>query len=330
MELKITNVLDALAALTQYGKVLVPGKSDGVSKFMPYVKGVEIDLNMVNTALPPKDALFPQTQKMYCFTTGSSASIEEIKEEDAQILFGVRPCDVQSLDCLDKVFLTDTYKDTYYANKRDKLTIIAIACTLPTPTCFCASMGVQAGQALSADVLLKPTNEGWNVHCQSAKGRMIVDSWDGLLNEGMGDILATAQPEFSVNMAGVAEKAVAMFGHPLWDELYRPCLGCGICTFICPTCYCFEMGAELCGAQGTENRYWDSCMFSEYTRMAGGHNPRPGIKERLRNRYLHKLAYFSERYGQNLCVGCGRCLEKCPVNMDISKVIEMIGEAELL
>jgi ferredoxin len=129
-------------------------------------------------------------------------------------------------------------------------------------------------------------------------------------------------------MAGVAEKLSAMFEHPLWDELHLPCLGCGTCTFACPTCYCFEMGPELRGTMGTEMRYWDSCMFSEYTRMAGGHNPRPTLKERLRNRYLHKLSFFAERYGQGLCVGCGRCIEKCPVGLDISKVIEMIGEAE--
>jgi ferredoxin len=88
------------------------------------------------------------------------------------------------------------------------------------------------------------------------------------------------------------------------------------------------MGPELRGAVGTEMRYWDSCMFSEYTRMAGGHNPRPGIKERLRNRYMHKLSFFAGRYGQSLCVGCGRCIEKCPAGLDISRVVDMAGEVE--
>jgi ferredoxin len=330
MELKRENTVKAVAALAGLGKVLTPGTVDGVKKFVPYAPGVEFDLEMVNTALPPKDVLFPQTQKMYSFSTGAQAAVEEIVEADEQVLFGIRPCDVQSLDCLDKVFLSGEYADSFYAAKRAKLTIIAIACKEAAPACFCRSMGVEPGQAAAADVLLRPTEAGWNVLSQSAKGAAVLAAWEGLLSQEPGQALPAAQPTLTVDMTGVAEKLAAMFEHPLWDELYRPCLGCGTCTFICPTCYCFEMGAELRGAHGTEMRYWDSCMYSEYTRMAGGHNPRPGLKERLRNRYLHKLSFFAERYGQPLCVGCGRCVEKCPVGLDISKVIEMTGEVETL
>jgi len=329
VELKKENLQKALAALTQLGKVLAPSTAEGVKKFVPLEAGVKVDLEMVNTTLPPKDVLFPQTQKMYRFTTGHEASLEEIVDRDAQILFGIRPCDVQSIACLDKVFLTDPYVDTFYAAKRDQLTIVAIACTQAAPACFCRSMGVEPGAAPCADLLLTPTATGWNICCQSDKGAAVMTAWAGLLAETPGQALLTADPELTVNMAGVAEKLATMFEHPVWDELYRPCLGCGTCTFACPTCYCFEMGPELRGRVGTEMRYWDSCMFSEYTRMAGGHNPRPGLKERLRNRYLHKLSFFAERYGQSLCVGCGRCVEKCPVGLDISKLIEMVGEEEI-
>jgi len=330
VELKKENLDKALAALTRLGKVLTPSTVDAVKKFVPYAPGVTYDLSMVNTILPPKDVLFPQTQKMYRFTMGPEASLEEIVESDEQILFGVRPCDVQSIDCLDKVFLTKTYSDNFYAAKRDKLTIIAIACIEAAPTCFCRSMGVEPDATAAADILLTPSAAGWNICCQSDKGKAVITAWAGLVEEAPGSALPPAAPQLTVNMTGVAEKLAAMFEHPLWDELYRPCLGCGTCTFTCPTCYCFEMGPELRGLSGTEMRYWDSCMFSEYTRMAGGHNPRPGVKERLRNRYMHKLSYFAERYGQTLCVGCGRCLDKCPVGLDITKLIEMVGEVEII
>ena len=255
--------------------------------------------------------------------------MEEIIEGDEQIfLFGIRPCDVRSIECLDQVFLTKGFIDPLYARKRENFTIIAIACTKAEPYCFCRSMGVEPDAAPKADLLLVPTFEGWNVNCQSDKGKKALTALAGLLEDNLGQALPPAEPELTVNMEGVAEKLANMFEHPMWDEVCRPCLGCGACTFICPTCYCFEMGAELCGEIGTEMRYWDSCMFSEYTRMAGGHNPRPSIKERLRNRYLHKLSFFAERYGQGLCVGCGRCIEKCPVNLDISKIIERAGEVE--
>jgi len=328
VELKKENLEKALTALTRLGKVLVPGVVDGVKKFVPYAAGADIDLDMVNTTLPPKDVLFPQTQKMYRFTTGPDAAFEEISDAEEQILFGARPCDAQSIDCLDKVFLSGEYTDAYYADKRGKLTIVAAACAKAAPTCFCRSMGVDPGGAPNADLLLAPTAGGWNLHCQSDKGKAVLEALSGLLEDADGQALPPAQPELVVDMAPVAEKISTMFEHPIWDELHRPCIGCGTCTFVCPTCYCFEMGPEMHGAEGTEMRYWDSCMFSEYTRMAGGHNPRPSAKERLRNRYLHKLSYFVERYGQTLCVGCGRCVEKCPANLDISRAIEMIGEAK--
>jgi len=233
---------------------------------------------------------------------------------------------VQSIGCLDKVFLTGTFTDTFYARKRDKLTLIAIACTKAAPTCFCGSMGVDPGTASFADILLSPTAEGWNVRCQTEKGKAVEKALSGVVKDTTGQALPVAVPELKVNLDAATKKISGMFDHPIWNELYRPCLGCGTCTFVCPSCYCFEMGPQMRGDGGTEMRFWDSCMFSEYTRMAGGHNPRPSTKERLRNRYLHKLSYFSARCGENLCVGCGRCVEKCPVGLDISKVVQMIGE----
>ncbi|MBR3004774.1 MAG: 4Fe-4S dicluster domain-containing protein, partial [Lachnospiraceae bacterium] len=125
------------------------------------------------------------------------------------------------------------------------------------------------------------------------------------------------------------KKLAKMFEHPIWDKVTKGCIGCGTCTFVCPTCYCFDIDSENYGAEGCKYRCWDSCMFSDYTRLAGGANPRPTKKERLRNRYMHKLSYFNERYGETLCVGCGRCVEKCPAHLDISEFIEKASAAEL-
>lgn len=328
VKLRREQITKALDALMECGKVLVPSAEDGAEKFVPYKPGVKFDFEQVNTILPPKDALFPQTQKMYRFKTGQDAEIEEMVEADEQIIFGMRPCDVQSIVCLDEVFLTKTYVDNFYARKRDKLTVIAIACTASNPTCFCESMGVDPASSPAADVLLIPTEEGWNVHSQTPKGQAIIEGISATLEDGEATPIPAAKPGLSVNMEGIAQKLAGMFDHPVWDEIYRPCLNCGICTFMCPTCYCFEIAPENRGSEGIANRHWDSCMFSEYTRMAGGHNPRPTGKERVRNRYMHKLTYFAERYGMGLCVGCGRCIAKCPVGMDITKIIEFAGEVE--
>ncbi|MBO4352620.1 MAG: 4Fe-4S dicluster domain-containing protein, partial [Eggerthellaceae bacterium] len=121
------------------------------------------------------------------------------------------------------------------------------------------------------------------------------------------------------------DKLEGMYDHPIWDNLSIKCLNCGTCTYVCPTCHCFDISQENRRKDGVRFRCWDSCMFSEYTAMAGGHNPRPEKLERVRNRFMHKLNFFERRYGISLCVGCGRCVEKCPVALDITRLIDEIG-----
>lgn len=328
MILKKEKLNRALEAMAGHGTVLVPSQADGVRKFVPYRPGVNADFDMVSTLLPPKDVLFPQTEKMYRFRMEEQTTVEEIVDAGKQILFGVRPCDAASIERMDQVFLTKGFVDSFYGRKRENLTVIAMACSKAAETCFCDSMGIDPGAAPIADILLTPAAAGWNVAAQSDKGRALIQALPGVFDEGEAEPLPKAACALKTDMSGVPEKLRGMFEHPVWDELFRQCLGCGTCTYICPTCYCFEISSETQGKQGTQFRCWDSCMFSEYTRMAGGHNPRPSRKERVRNRYLHKLAYFEERYGKCLCVGCGRCVEKCPVGMDITRVIDMVREEE--
>ena len=325
--LKKDKLEEALDILAKDVNLLVPMEIDGITKFAPWGTAGNIALDAVNTILPPKDALFPQTEKMYTYKVSvNGTEINEYTDKTQQIIFGIRSCDVYSIDCMDKVFLTKGYVDNFYANKRDNLTIIAIGCNKTAPTCFCDSMGIDPNHAPLADLQLTEIEDGWLVKSQSLKGEKILDALKPLMEESTNEAQENTHCELKVDTTGLPEKLLKMFDHPIWDEIYKPCLGCGTCTYLCPTCYCFDINAENCGKEGIQLRCWDSCMFSEYTRMAGGHNPRPSKKERLRNRYLHKLAYFNERYGQNLCAGCGRCLAKCPVNIDIVRFMEKVKE----
>jgi ferredoxin len=74
-------------------------------------------------------------------------------------------------------------------------------------------------------------------------------------------------------------------------------------------------------------RAWDSCMADSYRRIAGGHNPRPAKADRLRNRFYCKFCYYPEDFGPLGCVGCGRCVVSCPVDIDITEVMRDVGEA---
>jgi ferredoxin len=116
------------------------------------------------------------------------------------------------------------------------------------------------------------------------------------------------------------------FEHPFWDTLHKKCLACGTCTFMCPTCHCFDIQDEVKAEDGKRMRNWDSCMFPLFTKETSGHNPRPSQKERWRQRVMHKFRYFVDNFNAIACVGCGRCVMYCPVNMDIRKIVEDISK----
>ena len=138
---KVAALLDHLSGARD---VFVPATVDGVAKFARYGEGVQPDFGMVNTTMPPKDLLFPQTQKMYHFDVdeGGSYRIHEYDESREQVVFGIRPCDMRSIVCMDEVFLTKGFVDEFYANARDKLLTVCIGCAQAAETCFCDSMGV--------------------------------------------------------------------------------------------------------------------------------------------------------------------------------------------
>ena len=112
------------------------------------------------------------------------------------------------------------------------------------------------------------------------------------------------------------------FDSPIWEELYKPCLACGTCTFVCPTCQCYDIKDYNTGNGVQRYRCWDSCMYSDFTMMAHGNN-RTSQMQRFRQRFMHKLVYFpANNDGMYSCVGCGRCVEKCPSALNIVKVIK--------
>ena len=320
------NLAPLLESMANGRDVFVPAVVDGVAKFARYGEGVEPAFDLVHTTMPPKDLLFPQTQKMYHYDVDANGSyhIYEYDESCEQVVFGIRPCDMRSIVCLDEVFLTKGFVDEFYANAREKLLCVSIGCAQAAETCFCESMGIDPQLAPNADMMLQDCGDAFNVIAQTEKGEAEVARWESYLEQGEAQPVACDQ-SLKVSMDGVVDKLEGMYDHPIWENLSIKCLNCGTCTYVCPTCHCFDISQENRRKDGVRFRCWDSCMFSEYTAMAGGHNPRPEKLERVRNRFMHKLNFFECRYGMSLCVGCGRCVEKCPVALDITRLIDEIG-----
>jgi ferredoxin len=318
MRIKKDRFKDALSLIAKEARVFIPAQGVYSSEYRAWDGNREPFLER-NTVLPPKELLFPRSEKLYEYDRKTGETAGSITEEKI-VIAGIRPCDVRSIGKLDKVFLGDEYRDVYYQARRENLTMIAYGCAQPLDTCFCDSTGGVPNEAPEADLMMNEDGDSYVLTANSPKGEQLLALFPELLTED-DEAFAAPSVSCSLKMAGaddLHEKLIARFDDPLWTELSDACLGCGCCSYICPTCYCFDVGRENRGRMGTAFRCWDSCMFSDYSRMAGGHNPRPTKKERLRNRYLHKLAYFPERYGESLCVGCGRCIDKCPAHLDIT------------
>jgi ferredoxin len=335
-----SNLSKALNLFSSVASLYVPAENGQLCSFVLYKPGIEVLLSK-NTNFGPKAILLPQTEIIYRYKNHGKDS--QITPEDVglekTIIFGLRSCDMQAIECLDDVFLTQTTQkedqDSRYRARRESTTTIALGCTQPGVNCFCQSMAVDPSEHIKADLQLFDAEEFWEIKAHTLNGENLIQLLEktGLVTvRDVESVQKKPLRDFSVavDTDGLTTKLQKMFEHPIWDSLAKKCLNCGACTYVCPTCHCFDISMRCQDAcQGSEIRYWDSCMFTQYSQMAGGHNPRPGKKERVRQRFLHKLEFFPERYSKFLCTGCGRCLAVCPVNLDITEVIKQIKEADI-
>ena len=297
--------------------------------FDQITSGREALLDFTNSKLSPKEVFFPSSEVMFVY---EGTQVEVPSPGAKRVLFGVRPCDARSFLLLDKVFNTPDYQDVYYAEKREGTCVVGLGCNRPLSTCFCTSVGGGPFNEEGLDVLLSDIGDRYLVEAISKRGRELLEG-NALLGEATESDLrekerivqeAKERVRSSVVTEGLKEKLDGMYDDPFWDALHQKCLGCGVCTYLCPTCHCFDIVDEAEDGRGRRVRIWDSCQFPFFTLHASGHNPRPSGKERMRQRVMHKFRYFVENYGEIACVGCGRCIRNCPVNMDLRQVLNGI------
>ena len=192
----------------------------------------------------------------------------------------------------------------------------------------CEAMGVAMTEPETDIILRDAGDEGYIWEVKTEPGEKLTQAVAEFLSDKELKAPEAKAFQTQVDYAGVAEKLKGMFDDPIWERMSQPCVNCGACTYICPSCHCFDIQVKMWGDQGYRFRCWDSCMYAEYTAEAGGGNPRPTGVERFRNRFLHKLQFFNERYGYALCTGCGRCTIVCPTGVRITDIIKEIKEVD--
>lgn len=311
----------------------LPVNNGGQVNFAAWTEDAQVDLDTLKSVKSPKDAFFPQSENLYtCYRDGKKIKIEpEELQHQNFVVFGMKACDVKGVEVLDKVFLSEPV-DTFYAARRAHGTIVALACHEPEETCFCKVFGIDCAEPV-ADVAAWMV-EGelyWKALTEkgealtSAVASLLTDADEAKVEAEKTAIRAIVEklPYSGLSLEGWNGDALTeKFNSPVWEDLYQPCLACGTCTFVCPTCQCYDIKDYDTGHGIQRYRCWDSCMYSDFTMMAHGNN-RTSQLQRFRQRFMHKLVYFpANNDGMYSCVGCGRCVEKCPASLNIVKVIK--------
>jgi len=313
-------------------------RNDGKAEYTEWENGKKWSAAL-NTVKSPKDFFFPQTEDMMEFKVeGKSIDVIDTRKASEDFaVFGVRACDVKAFDVLDRVFLVEP-RDSYYATKREHGVIISVACTRPSETCFCTAFGIDPSEPMG-DISAYKTETELYMQANTEKGENLLKLVEGVTEEADAEKAEAQKDEIKkimkrLPLADLSTKGFGggktdeLFNIPEWDELSESCLGCGTCTFVCPTCQCYDIKDFNTGKGVIRYRCWDSCMYSEFTKMAHGNN-RNSQKERFRQRFMHKLVYYPENNdGIFGCVGCGRCVSRCPISMNIVKVMKKLGGKE--
>jgi ferredoxin len=304
--------------------------TEGVSVFKKIDHPEEVNLSQLVPQKSAKEVFFPQSEVMFRYEVMANQSpiVSEQKTERERILLGARPCDIEAISIIEKVFVGKDYTDVYFLEKRRKTTIITLACNHPLTTCFCSSTGGGPFRKDGSDLFMIDLGESYLVELLTEKGltfsksrffREAGSKEIGLVKEL--EEKATKKANSSISVEGIEKRLDLMGESPFWDRIHEKCIGCGTCTFLCPTCHCFDITDETVNRKGERVRNWDSCLFPIYSLETSGHNPRPTGRERTRQRLMHKFNYYPKNFGRVACVGCGRCILYCPVQFDIREAI---------
>ncbi len=269
-------------------------------------------------------------------TTTGFSPVKALAPPSRCALLGVRACDLKALQILDTVFLRGAFVDPSYAQRRERLFLVAVHCTQPGGTCFCASMGTgpraNAGYDLAWTEVLEPSRHYFVAEAGTARGAAVLcDVSSAPTTAAERDAAARRVTDAAGRMGRTVETAdlpallARQMEHPRWDDVAARCLSCGNCTAVCPTCFCTAVtdAADLAGAHAQRRRTWDSCFTLGFSYLHGG-SVRVSTKARYRQWLLHKFSTWRAQFGTFGCVGCGRCITWCPAGIDVTEELRAL------
>ena len=315
-------------------RIIAPRRDGDVVLLKAIGDASEITFDYTITRNSPKETFFPQSEDVVTFQIeGRAVTVAPpASQAEETLLFGIRACDARALAVTDAVFnKLGGQRDGFYAQRRENTVVAVLWCSSMRPWCRCGSFGSPLeGAKAHGDILVTPLDEAFTLDALTEKGGAILSpgepfspaSEEQVAERDEAHRRIEEQAQSHPAMTPLEQELKELWDTPLWQEMGRRCLGCGICTYLCPACTCFDILDECPGSVGRRYKCWDSCQFSLFTVHSSGHNPRPDQASRVRQRILHKFKFGPQLVGEMGCVGCGRCLELCPMAIRYTDVIE--------
>ncbi len=333
------GIASSRSAYRLYGPVKVKNKN--FSEFKELEKDELPDMTATDTRLSPKAIVFPPSEVMMEYTTDEKSDEYNLfkaaeKDYSPRAVIGIRPYDAAAYLIMKKNYDTPEYRDPYWCDAYEACTFIGLAVNDPSSVDFSTSTKTGPFDESGLDVLLVDVGDAYFAKVITDKGGAYLKAsgWDSDAGDDaiqqIDDLKQKAEEKISssVSFDNIKEKAIMdLYEADFWDDASFACLNCGTCTYVCPTCWCFDIQDETHGKKGERLKAWDSCMFPLFTVHTTGHNPRGTKQHRVRQRFMHKLKYYLDKYDDGImCVGCGRCIRSCPVNIDIRKVSQLMNK----
>jgi sulfhydrogenase subunit beta (sulfur reductase) len=327
-----------VSVLPAFGDVYAPVKRGKSFVFDQPILWSDVQMNYTRTILPPKKLLLPPCETTFSFDPikGYQDLLNEASKP--QVLFGVHAYDIYGLNILDRVFAQAKFPDPYFIARRRATTIIGVD-FVPDDKHAAGSMNADFVDH-GFDLFLSDIGNEYLVLVGTSRGDDIVVMSGCLMQTPTEADFAEYKKrskdrhesyKIQLDLDGLPEILEMEYHSKAWDEFGKRCLSCGQCSMVCPTCYCFDVNDEvdLGSRAGRRIRSWDSCLLKTHALVAGGENFRAARSSRVKHRFYHKQRGFVAEYGRPSCVGCGRCVEVCPVDINIISVIETIrGERD--
>lgn len=339
-KIALSSLNSLFGAVESKMKLFLPIENSGSVNYNEYSDGANVNFNKM-TVKSAKDVFFPQSEDLSNFKReGKHLIVEQsaLIDEDF-VIMGVRACDVRAFHVLDTVFL-EGFLDTYYEARRNHGIVISLSCSglggaKPEEGCFCQTFGINPAEP-KGDIETYIVEDNMYFNAVSEKGEKFMADFAEFFEDSDEKAVESSKASTkeimkNLPLAGLSldgfggDKLHELFDRPEWQALSESCIGCGTCTYVCPTCQCYDIRDYKTNKGVQRFRCWDSCMRSDFTMMSHGTN-RPNHMQRFRQRFMHKLVYHPANHnGEFSCVGCGRCVAKCPVSMNIVKVIKTMG-----